>query len=91
VWVGEPGGVGESDIGDAVDGVQPGQVLDVDAAGAGANGQPRVTWEPVPVATADYVTVVMTLLQEQQRRRPSTTQPKRAFTIARGPALLPRV
>src|SRR5215211_1610965 len=34
VWVGEPGGVGESDVGDAVDGVQIGQIFDLDAAAA---------------------------------------------------------
>lgn len=36
---------------------------------AGEDGRPRFNWEPVPVATADYVTVVMTLVQEQQRWR----------------------
>ena len=39
------------------------------ADGAGSDGRPRWNWEPVPVATADYVTVVMTLVQEQQRWR----------------------
>jgi hypothetical protein len=32
VGVGEPGGEGEPDVGDAVDGAQLGQVLDLDAA-----------------------------------------------------------
>jgi hypothetical protein len=35
----------------------------------GSDGRPRFSWEPVPVAAADYVTVVMTLVQEQQRWR----------------------